>query len=81
MSAAPATVAETDPERSAARPEIRKLLEDAIDALPESFRVVFIMREVEDMSIEETGGVAQDSAENGQDAVAPRASPGSGIFG
>jgi hypothetical protein len=56
-------------------------MEDAIDALPESFRVVVIMREVEDMSIEETGGVAQDSAENGQDAVAPRASPGSGIFG
>jgi DNA-directed RNA polymerase specialized sigma24 family protein len=81
MSAAPATVAETDPERSAARLEMRTLLEDAIDALPESFRVVFIVREVEDMSIEETGGVAQDSAENGQDAVAPRASPGSGIFG
>jgi RNA polymerase sigma-70 factor, ECF subfamily len=45
---------EIDPERSAAQREIRKLLEQSIDALPEHFRVVFVMRDVEDMSIEET---------------------------
>jgi RNA polymerase sigma-70 factor (ECF subfamily) len=43
-----------DPERSAAQREIRILLETAIDALPEPYRVVFVMREVEEMSIEET---------------------------
>ena len=45
---------ETDPERSAAQREIRKLLERALDALPEPFRLVFVMRDVEEMSIEET---------------------------
>ena len=46
--------AETDPERSAAQREIRQLLERSIDALPEAFRVVFVMRDVEELSIEET---------------------------
>jgi RNA polymerase sigma-70 factor (ECF subfamily) len=50
----PAMTTETDPERSAAQHEIRKLLERAMDALPEPFRVVFVMRDVEEMSIEET---------------------------
>jgi RNA polymerase sigma-70 factor, ECF subfamily len=45
-----------DPERSAAQREIQKILEASIDALPEPFRVVFVMREVEEMSIEETAG-------------------------
>ena len=45
---------ETDPERSAAQREIRKLLERAMDALPEPFRLVFVMRDVEEMSIGET---------------------------
>jgi len=44
----------TDPERSAAHREIRQLLERSIDALPEPFRVVFVMRDVEELSIEET---------------------------
>ncbi|MGO9698435.1 MAG: RNA polymerase sigma factor [Xanthobacteraceae bacterium] len=49
----PAMTTETDPERSAAQHEIRKLLERAMDALPEPFRVVFVMRDVEEISIEE----------------------------
>ena len=36
------------------RGEIRRILERRIDELPLSFRTVFIMREVEDMSVEET---------------------------
>lgn len=43
-----------DPEKSAARADIRRLLEAAIDALPEIFRTVFVMRAVEQMSVEET---------------------------
>jgi RNA polymerase sigma-70 factor, ECF subfamily len=43
-----------DPERNAAQREIRCIIERAIDELPEIFRVVFVMRDVEDMSIEET---------------------------
>ncbi len=45
---------QTDPERSAAQREIRQLLERSIDALPEPFRVVFVMRDVEELSTEET---------------------------
>jgi RNA polymerase sigma-70 factor (ECF subfamily) len=48
---------EPDPERNAARGEIRRLLESAIDSLPEAFRAVFVMRDVEEMSIEETAGL------------------------
>lgn len=43
-----------DPERSMAQREIRQLVEDAIDALPEPFRIVLIARLVEDLSVEET---------------------------
>lgn len=39
----PAMNTETDPERSVAQREIRKLLERAMDALPEAFRLVFVM--------------------------------------
>jgi len=44
----------SDPEAEAARSEVRRLLERAIDRLPESFRIVFVMRAVEGMSTEET---------------------------
>ena len=47
----------TDPERQAAIREIRILLEEAIDALPASFRQVFILRHVEGLSTEETAHV------------------------
>jgi len=50
----PAMNTETDPERSAAQNEIQRLLERAMDGLPGPFRVVFVMRDVEEMSIEET---------------------------
>jgi RNA polymerase sigma-70 factor (ECF subfamily) len=50
----PTMANENDPEQLVARLEIRKLLENAIDTLPEMFRLVFIMREVEDMSVDET---------------------------
>jgi RNA polymerase sigma-70 factor (ECF subfamily) len=47
------TAAET-PERAIETAHIRKLLEEAIDALPEPFRLVFIMRELNQCSVEET---------------------------
>ena len=40
--------------QAAARSQVRDLLEHAIDNLPEPFRVVFVMRMVEQLSIEET---------------------------
>jgi RNA polymerase sigma-70 factor (ECF subfamily) len=43
-----------DPEAAAARAEVRRLLEHAVDELPNSFRMVFVLRDIEEMSIEET---------------------------
>jgi RNA polymerase sigma-70 factor (ECF subfamily) len=42
------------PSTAALRAEIRRALERRIDALPVAFRTVFVMREVEDMSVDET---------------------------
>ena len=42
------------PSQTAMRAEVRRLLEQRIDQLPVAFRTVFVMREVEDMSVEET---------------------------
>jgi len=41
------------PETGAMRAELRRLLEKKIDALPLAFRTAFILREVEEMTIEE----------------------------
>jgi len=41
------------PSAGAMRAETRRILERRIDELPASFRTVFVMREVEDMSMEE----------------------------
>jgi RNA polymerase sigma-70 factor (ECF subfamily) len=43
-----------DPERLAASGELRKVLESAIDGLPDDFRAVFILRAVEGMNVVET---------------------------
>ncbi|HEY4542390.1 MAG TPA: RNA polymerase sigma factor [Noviherbaspirillum sp.] len=42
------------PEEAAMRADARRLLEKKIDALPESFRTVFVLRALEEMSVEET---------------------------
>lgn len=42
------------PDHAASRGELRRMLESRIDRLPESFRTVFILRALEEMSVEET---------------------------
>jgi RNA polymerase sigma-70 factor (ECF subfamily) len=51
---APFSIQGENPEEATALAEIRRLLEHAVDGLPEPFRIVFVMRDVEEMSIEET---------------------------
>jgi RNA polymerase sigma-70 factor, ECF subfamily len=46
-----------NPESAAARSQIRRVLEQAIDALPAAFRLVLILRDVEGASVEETAKV------------------------
>lgn len=43
-----------NPEQQSARREFAQLLEQAIDALPEPFRVVYVLRDVQGMSTQET---------------------------
>ena len=50
----PSKFGNEDPAVSAARAQIRHLLEHAIDQLPEAFRTVYMMRDVEECSVEET---------------------------
>ena len=50
----PSGAANVDPERQVSLGEIRILLEGAIDALPVPFREVFILRQVEGLSTQET---------------------------
>lgn len=42
------------PETTMLRAEMRRLIESKIDDLPEAYRTVFMLREVEDMTVEET---------------------------
>jgi RNA polymerase sigma-70 factor (ECF subfamily) len=52
-----------DPEQQAASSELRSVLENEVSSLPDSFRVVFIMRDVEGLSTSETAtclGVSED---------------------
>jgi RNA polymerase sigma-70 factor (ECF subfamily) len=46
--------ARSDPERTMAQRELLQLVEQATDNLPEAFRVVFITRVIEGMSVEDT---------------------------
>jgi len=51
------SLGDNQPERSMAQTELRQILEDAIDRLPEKFRPVFVMRDVEGMSGRETAEI------------------------
>lgn len=53
----PQTGAPDDPERTMAQREILQLVERAADNLPEIFRIVFVTRVIEGMSVEETAAL------------------------
>ena len=48
------SASDESPEQQTFQSQLRELLERKIDSLPLNFRTVFIMREVEDMTVEET---------------------------
>jgi RNA polymerase sigma-70 factor (ECF subfamily) len=50
----PFPTALSDPEKSMAQRQIQEVVEHAIDRLPEPFRLVFITRVMEEMTVEET---------------------------
>jgi RNA polymerase sigma-70 factor (ECF subfamily) len=48
-----------DPERRAGERELGRLLDEAIDALPEHYRLVFVLRAVEELSVAETAAALE----------------------
>ena len=48
-----------DPEELAGRSEARQILRDSIDLLPESYRTVLVLRDLEELSGEETAGILE----------------------
>jgi RNA polymerase sigma factor (sigma-70 family) len=44
------------PEKAVGRAQMRDLLERKVDELPENFRTVFVLRSVEELSVDETAG-------------------------
>jgi RNA polymerase sigma-70 factor (ECF subfamily) len=50
----PTTSTEADPEMTLARKQVAGLIEAAVDELPDPFRVVFVLRSIQEMSVEET---------------------------
>lgn len=56
--------AEAGPEEQAAAKEVRTHLDSAVEALPEEYRVVFVLRAVEELSTAETAESLDISEEN-----------------
>jgi RNA polymerase sigma-70 factor (ECF subfamily) len=54
MAEDPSAIEEDTPDRVLQRTELRALLERKIDQLPDDFRTVFVLRSVEELSVEET---------------------------
>jgi RNA polymerase sigma-70 factor, ECF subfamily len=52
------------PEQSAADSEARALLEQAVERLPDNYRVVYMLREVEELSTAETAQALEATEEN-----------------
>jgi RNA polymerase sigma-70 factor (ECF subfamily) len=44
----------SNPEQAMARSQVREILEQVVEELPDAFRVVFVMRDIEQLSVEET---------------------------
>lgn len=51
------------PEAEVARTQIRTLIENAVDELPEPFRLVFVLRDIQDYSVDETAALLEIKAE------------------
>ena len=52
------------PEHEASNSEIRRLLEQEVDALPDNYRAIFILRDVEDIDVAEVANILDISPEN-----------------
>lgn len=53
-----------NPEQQASNSEIRRLLEEAVEKLPDDYRTVFVLRDVEEMSTRDAADVLEITEEN-----------------
>jgi RNA polymerase sigma-70 factor, ECF subfamily len=53
-----------NPEQQASNSEIRRLLEDAIEKLPDAYRTIFMLRDIEEMSTTDAADVLEITEEN-----------------
>lgn len=60
---APGGVSHSDPEDEAYRSEVAALLEGHIDELPENLRLVFVLRDVQELNTKETATILDTSEE------------------
>jgi RNA polymerase sigma-70 factor, ECF subfamily len=65
------------PDRAAMRSEVRAMMEACIDALPEAFRTVFMLRAVEEMSVQEVSAALGLAGSHRAHALLPRSRPAS----
>ncbi len=69
---------QANPESEMGRQEVREFLEQAVDHLPPHFRAVFVLRDVEGLSVEETASYLSIKARDGPHPVAPGAQADAG---
>jgi len=55
---------EPNPEQLASNSEIRSLLEEAVENLPDDYRTIFMLRDVEEMSITDAANILEITEEN-----------------
>jgi len=53
-----------NPEQQASNMEIRRVLEESVEKLPDAYRTIFVLRDVEEMSTTDTAHVLDISEEN-----------------
>lgn len=58
------TTSDRDPETQAYDQELRLVLEHAIDALPDTYRMVFVLRVIEGLDVNETAAALEIGVEN-----------------
>ncbi len=53
-----------NPEQEASKSQIRSLLEEAVEKLPDAYRTVLMLRDIEEMSTSDTANALEISEEN-----------------
>jgi hypothetical protein len=53
-----------DPEQQASNSEVRRLVEEAVEKLPDAYRTIFILRDIEDMSTTDAADVLEITEDN-----------------